>query len=175
MGLAVTGLTRTKRDREKEERQCLSHCLFLFAGMDLSRLLQALEVVAPSAKVSDVEGVFGGGGFDEETLDEGAVFEPESADGEWLGYAVDEGADGVGGEGPDFDFNAGAFEAGDADEAGFGWSGVFQSVELIVGMGAAGADKASAAVGELPVEWLAGEMGSDDGHQEAAAGGWRCG
>ena len=130
-----------------------------------------MEVVAPAAEGCDLGGVFDSKGFGEEAFDLGAVFEAEGADAEGRGDAFDEAPDGVFGEGPDFYFDARAFEVGDVDEAGLGRDGAAEGVELVVGMSAAGADEAAAALGELPVERLAGEMGAYYCHEESA-GGW---
>ena len=110
-------------------------------------LLQGFKVVAPPAEVGDLGGVFDSEGFGEEAFDLGAVFETEGADAERWGDSFDEAADGLFGESPDFDFDAGAVVAGDVDEAGLGGKGAFEGIEFVVGMGEAGADQAAAALG----------------------------
>ena len=104
------------------------------------RSFEGLKVLSPASEVGDLRGVFDSGWFGEEAFDLGTVFETESANAERRGNAFDETAYGVFGECPDFEFDAGAFVAGDVDEAGLGRDGALEGVELVVGMGAAGAD-----------------------------------
>ena len=111
------------------------------------RSFEGLKVLSPASEVGNLRGVFDSELFGEEAFDLGAVFESESADAERRRDAFDEAADGVFGESPDFDFDARAFEARNVDEAGFGGDGALEGVELVVGMGAAGADEAAVSLG----------------------------
>ncbi len=88
---------------------------------------------------------------------------------------MNEAAGRVLGKCPDFDLDAGTFVAGDMHETWLRWNSTLECVELVVGMSAAGADETATSLGELPIQWLAGEMSAYDGHEQATCGWCGCG
>jgi hypothetical protein len=93
--MAGHGFARAKLARIAALRQAL-------AGLRNAISATEFKKLSPAAQMGNVTSAADGVGFAKKAFDFGVVKQPDGTDAEWRGNGGDEGAEGVGGELPDF-------------------------------------------------------------------------